>query len=47
MASIKNLNQIILQNDAMAIETFTFEKFYSIYKTICPRADIDELFASM
>lgn len=31
----------------MSIEAFTFEKFYHIYKTICPRTDIDELFASM
>ena len=31
----------------MTAEAFTFEKFYTIYKTICPRTDIDELFASL
>ncbi|CAL4123419.1 unnamed protein product [Meganyctiphanes norvegica] len=25
-------------------EAFTFEKFYKMYETICPRTDIDELF---
>ena len=28
-------------------EVFTFDKFYKIYQTICPRTDIDSLFTSM
>ena len=35
------------KNDAMDPDTFTFEKFYALYKAICPRTDIDELFKSM
>ncbi len=35
------------QNDSIKWESFTFEIFYRIYKIICPRTDIDELFQSM
>ena len=38
---------ILFQNDSISIDAFTFDKFYHIYKTICPRTDIDDLFASM
>lgn len=38
---------IILQNDAINPEDLTFEKFYEIYKTLCPRTDIDDLFKKM
>ena len=31
----------------MTKEKFTFEKFYTVYQTICPRTDIDALFSSM
>ena len=33
--------------DLIDIESFTFEKFYKIYQTICPRNDIDELFRTI
>ena len=36
-----------LQNDSIEWESFTFDKFYQIYKIICPRSDIDDLFQSM
>lgn len=35
------------KNDSIDPEIFTFEKFYKIYKTLCPRSDIDELFDSI
>ena len=35
------------QNDSIDLDNFTFEKFLQIYKIICPRNDIDELFNSM
>ncbi len=35
------------QNDSIEWESFTFDKFYQIYKIICPRSDIDDLFQSM
>ena len=35
------------KSDLIDIESFTFEKFYKIYQTICPRNDIDELFRSI
>ncbi len=52
--SIKNsfelfiaLLTLSLQNDSIEWESFTFDKFYQIYKIICPRSDIDDLFQSM
>ena len=33
--------------DLITIESFTFDKFYKIYQTICPRNDIDELFRTI
>ncbi|KAB7495952.1 hypothetical protein Anas_04452 [Armadillidium nasatum] len=33
--------------DSIEPELFTFEKFYQLYHTICPRTDIDDLFNSM
>ena len=35
------------QNDSIEWESFTFDKFYRIYKIICPRTDIDDLFKKM
>ena len=35
------------KSDLIDIETFSFEKFYKIYQTICPRNDIDELFRTI
>ena len=35
------------KSDLIHIETFSFEKFYKIYQTICPRNDIDELFRTI
>ena len=35
------------KSDLIDIETFSFEKFYKIYQTICPRTDIDELFRTI
>ena len=35
------------KSDLIDIESFTFEKFYKIYQTICPRNDIDELFRTI
>jgi len=35
------------KSDLIEIEMFTFDKFYKIYQTICPRNDIDELFRSI
>ena len=35
------------QNDSVEWESFTFEKFYQIYKNLCPRIDIDELFTKL
>ncbi|TRY75722.1 hypothetical protein TCAL_08675, partial [Tigriopus californicus] len=35
------------KNDSIEVDLFTFDKFYTIYKTICPRSDIDELFSSI
>ena len=35
------------QNDSIDPETFTFEKFYKIYQSLCPRTDIDDLFSQM
>ena len=37
----------LLQNDLIEMEDFTFEKFYRIYQSICPRNDIDHLFQEM
>ena len=37
----------LFQNDSIEPAAFTFEKFYKIYKTLCPRTDIDELFQQM
>ena len=35
------------KGDLISIESFTFDKFYKIYQTICPRNDIDELFRTI
>ena len=35
------------KSDLIDIDSFTFEKFYKIYQTICPRNDIDELFRTI
>nr|XP_040581818.1 1-phosphatidylinositol 4,5-bisphosphate phosphodiesterase-like isoform X2 [Lepeophtheirus salmonis] len=35
------------KNDSIELEEFTFQKFYEIYKSICPRTDIDTLFESL
>lgn len=35
------------KTDSIDKEAFTFEKFYKLYHTICPRTDIDELFVSI
>ncbi|XP_069940741.1 1-phosphatidylinositol 4,5-bisphosphate phosphodiesterase-like isoform X1 [Cherax quadricarinatus] len=35
------------KGDSIEKEAFTFEKFYKLYHTICPRTDIDELFSSI
>jgi len=35
------------KNDSIDPETFTFEKFYKIYQSLCPRTDIDDLFSQM
>ena len=35
------------KSDLIDIESFTFDKFYKIYQTICPRNDIDELFRNI
>lgn len=38
---------ICLQSDSIDLNVFTFDKFLQIYKIICPRSDIDDLFESM
>ncbi|XP_047485673.1 1-phosphatidylinositol 4,5-bisphosphate phosphodiesterase-like [Penaeus chinensis] len=35
------------KGDSLDKEAFTFEKFFHLYLTICPRTDIDELFTSV
>ncbi|KAK3893424.1 hypothetical protein Pcinc_002748 [Petrolisthes cinctipes] len=35
------------KGDSIDKDAFTFEKFYKLYHTICPRTDIDELFTSI
>ena len=35
------------KSDLIDIDSFTFDKFYKIYQTICPRNDIDELFRTI
>ncbi|XP_037793421.1 LOW QUALITY PROTEIN: 1-phosphatidylinositol 4,5-bisphosphate phosphodiesterase-like [Penaeus monodon] len=35
------------KGDSLDKEAFTFEKFFHLYLTICPRTDIDELFTSI
>jgi hypothetical protein len=42
-----HLNKTLFQNDSIEPRAFTFDKFYKIYKTLCPRTDIDELFQKM
>ena len=37
----------LFQNDSIDPETFTFEKFFKIYQSLCPRTDIDDLFSQM
>ena len=47
---VKCMLKIIIlfsQNDSIGLDNFTFDKFLQIYKIICPRNDIDELFKSM
>ena len=48
---IKNIYRNILvswfQNDAIDLDVFTFDNFLKIYKDICPRSDIADLFNSM
>ena len=38
---------LFFQGDSIDLEVFTFEIFLQIYKDICPRGDIAELFQSM
>ncbi|XP_042870429.1 1-phosphatidylinositol 4,5-bisphosphate phosphodiesterase-like isoform X3 [Penaeus japonicus] len=35
------------KGDSLDKEAFTFEKFFHLYLTICPRTDIDELYTSI
>eukprot|EP00094_Tigriopus_californicus_P012882 TCALIF_12455-PA protein Name:"Similar to PLCB4 1-phosphatidylinositol 4,5-bisphosphate phosphodiesterase beta-4 (Homo sapiens)" AED:0.17 eAED:0.17 QI:0/0.75/0.82/0.94/1/1/17/384/960 len=35
------------KNDSIPMKDFTFEKFYQIYKILCPRTDIDNLFEEL
>jgi phosphatidylinositol phospholipase C, beta len=35
------------KGDSMDKEAFTFDKFWELYKKICPRNDIEELFTTM
>ncbi|XP_042209261.1 1-phosphatidylinositol 4,5-bisphosphate phosphodiesterase-like isoform X2 [Homarus americanus] len=35
------------KGDSIEKDAFTFEKFYKLYHTICPRTDIDELYTSV
>jgi phosphatidylinositol phospholipase C, beta len=35
------------KNDSIDKDVFTFEKFWELYKKICPRNDIEELFRTM
>ena len=38
---------LALQNDEIETAQFTFDKFIALYHKICPRTDIEELFAEM
>ena len=46
-AANRRLNFLFLWTDSIPKEEFTFDKFYKIYQTICPRTDIDTLFGSI
>ncbi|XP_069181020.1 1-phosphatidylinositol 4,5-bisphosphate phosphodiesterase isoform X5 [Procambarus clarkii] len=35
------------KGDSIEKEAFSYDKFYKLYHTICPRTDIDELFSSI
>ncbi|XP_063854055.1 1-phosphatidylinositol 4,5-bisphosphate phosphodiesterase-like isoform X2 [Scylla paramamosain] len=35
------------KGDSIEKDSFTFDKFYKLYHTICPRTDIDELYSSI
>ena len=41
------ISVVFFQGDSIDLEVFTFEIFLQIYKDICPRGDIAELFQSM
>jgi phosphatidylinositol phospholipase C, beta len=45
--SLKDLELPDGKDDVMDKEAFTFEKFWELYKKICPRNDIEELFTTM
>ena len=44
---ISIISVVFFQGDSIDLEVFTFEIFLQIYKDICPRGDIAELFQSM
>jgi phosphatidylinositol phospholipase C, beta len=45
--TLKDLELPDGKDDSMEPEAFTFDKFWEIYKKICPRTDIEELFNTM
>jgi phosphatidylinositol phospholipase C, beta len=45
--ALKDLELPDGKDDEMEPEAFTFDKFWEIYKKICPRTDIEELFTTM
>jgi phosphatidylinositol phospholipase C, beta len=45
--TLKDLELPDGKDDSIEPEAFTFEKFWEMYKKICPRTDIEELFTSM
>ena len=46
-AQQKVVKYFSFQNDSLDPEIFTFDKFYQIYRIICPRTDIDQLFEKL
>ncbi|XP_047740285.1 1-phosphatidylinositol 4,5-bisphosphate phosphodiesterase [Hyalella azteca] len=45
--SLSDLGLPSEKTDSIDREAFTFDKFYKLYHTICPRTDIDELYNSI
>jgi len=37
----------LFQNDEIERELFTFDKFSELYRKICPRTDVEQLFSEM